>query len=572
MKNYKYYTQASISAFALLCTLNAPAMAQVDQATGIADPSRIEEQFRTDAPLPTLEEDIAVESRAPTNAPAGAENITFVLDTLEIEGVSAYNAAELAPVYNDFLGATVSLADIYVIANDLTNKYRNDGFILSQIVVPPQTIEGGVVRLRVVEGFVDQVIIDGEGSESEQGVIRDLAANIRKNDAVNIADLEKFLLLINDLPGVNARTVLSPSRTQVGASDLRIIIARTAFDGMIGFDNFGSRYLGPAQFTASGALNSFFGNNEKITGQFVTATDVNEPELFYGSVRYEQPINGLGTIAQAFVSHSDTEAGFDLEQFNVHGRSTHAGIGVEHPFVRSRTRNFKMRAQLDWRKVESSNDVSLTRKDDLRVFRVGGTYDVLDTIFGAAAVTSFDAELSRGLDILGASDKGDPDITRADANPNSFLKVVAEAQRLQRLTNDVTLLLAARGQMADSALLSSEEFGAGGINYGRGYDASEIIGEDGFATKVELQWNQPLDAPIFTDYDVYSFYDFGKVWNDDATGSDDDESLASVGAGIRADFAYDIKGGFAVAVPLTRDVEVENDRDPRFYVNFSKSF
>jgi len=543
------------------------------QTTSSADAGRVEQQFQQDLKIPDLGEQIEVQRAVIQNAPANADQITFNLKNIEIEGVSAYNEADLSSLYAGSLGETISLADVYAIANDLTNKYRNEGYILTQVVVPPQTINTGNVKLRVVEGFVDRVVVDGEGNQQELDLIQSYANRISAGDALNLGSLEKYLLLINDLPGVTARSVLSPSPTQSGASDLRIIVSRKDYDGFLGADNFGSRYLGPLQLTAGGALNSKLGLNEQISGQFVTAPfGNNDPEMMFGALSYEQPINSLGTKARVFLSHSDTEPGFDLEQFSVDGRSTAYGVGLTHSIIRSRTQNLFARGQFDFRNVDSKSDIDVTRKDRIRALRVGGRYEFLDTLFGVG-INSLDAELSQGLDILGASDEGDDALTRPQGDPQ-FTKFNVDAQRLQRLTSDVNLLVGFKGQLSNDALLSSEEFGVGGINVGRAYDPSEVVGEDGYSTKLELQWDEPIESSFSAveDYEVYTFWDFGKVWNDDATVSDDDDSISSIGLGVRADLANNFEGGVAVAFPLTRDIQTQDDKDPRFYFNLNRRF
>ncbi|MGA4816816.1 POTRA domain-containing protein [Pseudomonas aeruginosa] len=47
------------------------------------------------------------------------------------------------------------------LANRLTAKYRQDGYLLTQVVVPEQSIEGGKVRLQVIEGYLEHVQIKG---------------------------------------------------------------------------------------------------------------------------------------------------------------------------------------------------------------------------------------------------------------------------------------------------------------------------------------------------------------------------------------------------------------------------
>jgi hemolysin activation/secretion protein len=148
-----------------------------------------------------------------------------------------------------------------------------------------------------------------------------------------------------------------------------------------------------------------------------------------------------------------------------------------------------------------------------------------------------------------------------------------EAQRLQRITSDINLLLGVRGQWSKDALLSSEEFGVGGINYGRAFDASEIVGDDGIAGKIELQWKQPVEWNLVQDYQVFGFYDAGTVWNDDATSTDlDRETITSAGFGVRTEFMEETSVDLTVAFPLNRDVATQEDDDPRIYFGMSRRF
>ncbi|MCB1563441.1 MAG: ShlB/FhaC/HecB family hemolysin secretion/activation protein [Alphaproteobacteria bacterium] len=569
LKRHVLATSALLSVF---FGTHAFAATVPDAATSTAGAGRVQEQFLDEAVSPALSPRVEVKDIILQQLPPNAENIKFTLNSLEIEGLGVYKENDVAPLYQNKLGTTVSLADIYAVATALTNKYRNEGYILTQVVVPPQTIESGTVRLKVVEGFVDKVTVEGSDDESAMRLIRAYADNIRSDNALNVKQLEKFLLLINDLPGIEARSILSPSKTRAGASDLRVIVERDPYDAILSLDNHGSRYLGPVQLGAAGSLNSFFGNNERITAKLVVAPEFGGPyELAYGSLSYLQPVNTYGTTAEFFASHTDTEPGYNLDEFDVEGRSQYFRVTAEHPFIRTRSRNLYGHVAFDWRDVESKNNLEATRHDRIRALRAGGRYEFLDTLLGAG-LNSLELEASKGINIFGASDEGDVNLSRSAGDPE-FFKLNAEAQRLQRITSEVNLLMAVRGQWASDALLASEEFGVGGINYGRAYDPSEIVGDDGVAGKVEVQWNEPRKFDMFEDYQLYGFYDIGKVWNQDATTSTNKKnSLASTGVGIRADFAHDIEAGAAVAFPLTRDVETQQDDDPRFYFNVSRRF
>ncbi|MBI1300981.1 MAG: ShlB/FhaC/HecB family hemolysin secretion/activation protein [Alphaproteobacteria bacterium] len=557
-----------------MCITYAPsAYAQVEEATGTADPSRIEQELLGINQLPELtQKKVEVENLDLQNAPPGAEDIKFQLQSLSIEGVGIYTSEDLNTIYSDKIGTVISLKDLYGIANAITNKYRNDGYILTQVIVPPQTIEGGDVKLRAVEGFIDNIIIEGEGSESEQKQIRKYAENLRKNNILSAQALERNLLLINDLPGVRARSVLSPSKSKTGGSDLTIIVERDSYEGEASVDNHGSRFLGPYQGAITGTANSAFGLNERITTQLVTAGDKdNKDELLFGSVLYEMPVNQFGTLLRMIGSISATEPGDDLEDFDVNGISRFASASVVHPFVRSRTENLTARAGFDIRNVDSRNNLSPSTHDAIRSVRVGATYQFLDTFIGVG-FNVFDFEVSQGVDILGASGSGDSDLTRAAGDP-LYTKARLQLQRLQRITSNVNILFAGQGQLAASPLLSSEEFGVGGVNIGRGYDSSEIVGDDGIAGKVEVQWNEPYKVKYLYDYQMFAYLDGGRVWDQDATTSGAKrESIVSTGVGFRTDFTEQTSAGFGVAFPLTRRVDTVNDRDPRYYFNITHKF
>ncbi len=576
MRQALFRTLQSAAVFILTVGVAFEASAQpVPPAqTGSAFPGRVEDQIQTPDMAPQVMPKVEVRKLSIKEPPEGAENITFHLTDIIVDGVTAYTDGELNSLYQDRIGKTITLADLYTIAAELTRQYRNDGYILTQVVVPPQTIEDGRPHLKVVEGFIDNVTIQGEDDQSALELIRTYAAQIKaaSQTAMNIDDLERALLLINDLPGITARSVLSPSKDMTGAADILIIVERKSFDATIGIDNYGTRFLGPIQLSAAGSLNSLLGYNETISAQLVVAPSFHfEREMEYFSVAYKQPFGKYGTTFDIFGSDTNTEPGFSLDQFNVRGQSKYLAATINHPFIRTRTMNLSGRAKFDYRNVNSRNDVEATRKDRIRAVRVGGRFDYLDTILGVA-YNVLDMEISQGLDLFGASNNNNINRSRARAD-RDFLKLNAEAQRLQRVTQDVNLLLGVTGQVTNDPLYSSEEFGLGGGNYGRGFDSSEIIGDEGVAGKLEVQWNEPYETPFLDSYQLYGFYDAGRIWNKDATtSSQKTDTLTSTGFGVRAEFNELTSAGLLVAIPLNRDVQTQGDRDPRLFFNLNRRF
>src|SRR6185436_17718126 len=128
-------------------------------------PGPIERQYQR-PPEPRAQSG-AIQIPAPSQqAPSNAAEIKFPLTGVTIEGATVYPEAALQPYYQKYLNREVSLADVYGVAAAITARYRNDGYILSQVLVPAQTVDAGRVRLQAVEGYVAEVIIGGSSDRS----------------------------------------------------------------------------------------------------------------------------------------------------------------------------------------------------------------------------------------------------------------------------------------------------------------------------------------------------------------------------------------------------------------------
>src|SRR5690606_26233379 len=124
--------------------------------------------------------------------PTGAEAVTFPLAGLVIDGVPVYDPGALEPLYVDFLGGQGSLSTLYEIAARIEARYRDDGYILSRVVVPAQSVDDNVFRLQVIEGFVSAVVLQGEVGRS-RSLIEGYLAHIPEVRPADIGTIERYL-------------------------------------------------------------------------------------------------------------------------------------------------------------------------------------------------------------------------------------------------------------------------------------------------------------------------------------------------------------------------------------------
>ncbi len=535
---------------------------------GSADPGRTEQRFQPAPQTRTTTDPVVPLIEPERQVPGDAARIRFVLSSVTVDGSSVYDSAVLQSAYSEFVGREVSLADAQTIADRITVRYRNDGYILSRAVIPAQRISGGALRIQVVEGYIKDYRIDiasGAGWETTgpiSGIKSKLAAYAQKivgARPVTNKVMERYLLLANDLPGVTAQAVLAPAPgNEPGAATLIVTARRKPVDAFLSADNFGSRFSGPYQGQVGVIANSVLGLSERI-GVRAINTIGDWDELSYIEGSYDQDIGNEGTKLGIGFSFSKTEPGYTLEPFDIEGKAYTATIRASHPIIRSRTLNWYVRGSGLYRDVE--NDSGLTgieTNDHLWVARIGTTVDFVDRFAG---VTLIDIEFSKGLPIFNYTKKGNLS-SRPEGTAN-FFKATGQISRLQSLfVPGLNLFVAAQGQISANKLLSSEEFGVGGSQWGRGFDPNEVTGDHGIAAKAELQYGGPLNFALLRGYQLFAFIDYGKIWNDDKadkTAGTDKETLVSAGAGVRLNLLDRVSGEFFMAKTLNRDIANRGD-------------
>jgi hemolysin activation/secretion protein len=545
----------------LLTTLAVAAFAQTPVPPA-AQAGQVEQQFVPEPQPRVRPSEIQIPPEMQQRPPENASTIRFRLKGVVIDGLTVFDLAPLATVYADRIGREVSLANIYTIANELTARYRNEGYILSQVIVPAQTVEGGVIRLQAIEGFVADVRI--EGPRSMSGKVEVLAAKIKTTRPLSMAVLERYLLLINDLPDVHAKATLMASKTLSGAADLLIQVTERTMTAGLHLDNRGSRALGPARLTSELELNNRLGLDERIGIRFITTGN---RELDYLSLSHEQYLGSEGGKVSVSVhaTRSRPERAV-ATPLNLETSGTTLVLVYNHPVLRSRNENFYLRGTLTAHDGESEILDTVGTRDSIRALRLGTTYDLLDAWRGINIV---DVEYSQGINDLGASAKNDPLLSRAGGRVD-FRKLSWYAGRLQSLTENWSLLAALSGQHAFTSLLAPELYSFGGTQFGRGYDPSELVGDHGNAFKLELRRKNLI--PGTTSATSYAFYNQGSVRQWNSAGLASRQTAASAGLGLKATLDRQISGFLELAKPLTRIVAAEGNRDLRIYAGLSIRF
>ena len=556
--------QVVVRALAVLIGLAGPNLASAQTPLpGTVQPGQIERQFQK-PPEPRAAPGPIQIPATTQQPPANAESIRFVLRQVTLEGVTAYAPDDLRPTYAEHLGREVTLAEIYRIADALSARYRNDGYILSQVVVPAQSVEGGAVRLQAIEGYV--AAVRAEGAEALQVRAAAYSNRIKAARPLTASVLERYLLLLNDLPGMTARAVLVPSKTQAGASELVLQLSQRAFAGGLSLDNRGSRALGKNRWHGDLEAYDLLGGPSRSAIRVVTSGN---KRLNYLSLAHEHFLGSEGGKLglSVNVSRSEPET-FAIIPLNLETASESLNVTYAYPLVRGRTQNLYLRGTLAAHDGRTELFGVKDTEDRIRAVRLALTWDRADSLGGVNIV---DLEFSQGFRGLGSSHNGDPFLSRPDARVD-FSKATLYAARLQSLGERWSILAAFSGQRAFTNLLSSELFSYGGEQFGRGHDPSELVGDHGAALKFELRYTASLPFDAGGSYTAYGFYDMGRVRQRNPGGLNAAESAASTGLGLRIGIGRHVSGVVEAAKPVTRIVAQEGNQKTRFFGGLSIRF
>ncbi len=514
----------------------------------------------------------------PKPSPATDDGISFLVTGFLVHGNTQLSQDEIHAVLNGFTNKQLTNQQLHFAADALMNEYRRAGLFSAKVTIPPQDISDGVVALQVLEGYLDGegVILENSGERVNNDVLESIIQdNFESGQLLRTVDVERCILLINDLPGLSSRSVLYPG-SEIGSARLHIKTTDEAsISGSIDFDNFGSYYTGENRLGVTININSPTRNGDQLTARLVTSgADSN-----YVYLRYDIPVSGNGLRAGISTDYLDYTLKHEFKQFGSAGDIFEFRGFLSQPFIRSRHTNFYWGADYVYLKLDDHDNTSslADRTINSAVLKFSGDHD--DDMF-AAGTTYYSVDLTLGnLDISGNQAYIDFDTANTET-AGSFSKLNFSVARLQHLTGDLSTYLSLIGQVASNNLDSSQKFFIGGPFSVPGYPTGEASGDDGALVHLDLRhdfyglpWQGVLQASLFYTYGTATLY------KDEFTGLpanfSNTVSLQSVGIGVdqtwqqgivlRAMLGWQV-GDNDGADPVTGDASDKSDKNYRGWI------
>lgn len=526
----------------MLCTIPPPA-----PSAGVVE-REIEQEY-TGKPLELRKDIPTVEIDIPEEKLTMESTKTVFVERIKIEGNSAVSDATIQKWIDPYLHKDLTIDEIYRICKRIDQGYAEKGYFLTRAYPPPQNIAKGVLVLRVIEGKIGAIRVEGNKHYTTRFICRYFEPFCRKT--VNYDDFLKALLLLNENSDLSAGVVFEKGK-EAGTADLVVRV----HDGRpmhlyLNENNYGR------DLTTNSQLGGRFdyGNCILQGDMFSVAQVVGFPlkALYFTDASYDVPLNTKGTSLKFSYLFSK----FDIEELrtlHLRGQSMIGTIKVSQAIKRTKTLALDVFSYFDIKQIENFVLDQRVSNDRLRVITVGSLIDHYNANRGRDYLN---VRFAAGIpDFIGGMGAVSLDSSRIGGG-GRFYQFNADYDRIQQLYKELMLYFHASGQWSPSKLTLPQQLYIGGSNTVRGYPLSVALGDSGYYVNTEVR--TPL--PIFMEkqffwtkrkwkeaLQIVGFVDTGGTFFNNGPHT----FITGAGFGVRVLGPYNLSVSFDLGYPLNR--------------------
>jgi len=484
---------------------------------------------------------------APLPPLPAAPRILFTAERFEVAGENPLSAADTSALLAPHLGPQEGLNGLLAAADALSRALRERGYPFHRAIVPPQTVEGGTIRLEVVRARLARVTVQGNAHFGEAN-IRRAAAGLADGETPDVALLTRSLSLANQHPSKQAVLTFREAETPEQVEAVLEVNDRQPVTFFASLNNVGTPLVDEGNNRTSGTERSRLTVGGQHTNLFdldhiITATYTTSPEhvqeVEQVGLNYRIPFYAWSSTLTASHSRSDVDSGtlpggaFPDAIVTGAGRFTGLTWGYFLPNIGA----FRHGLGLS---IEDKFFLSqITGADftlgDVRSRPVTLRYDAgrRGTWWSAAAGIAYSHNLAGGADndtraYEESRQRGvRPGLPGLPRPTWDALRVNANA--IVVLPRQWEIRSIFEGQWADQALIAGERFGVGGFASVRGFEERAATGDSGARLTLEI-WAPPLPGNVR----AFWFSDAGFITlAEPMTGELASDTLVSSGLGLR---------------------------------------
>ena len=560
-------------------SIDVPTVDDFNKEMSIID-NQLDENSNKKNKIPLLDDGKKTLNTSSEIISEGQEEVKVVIKKFIIEGNYSVAESEIQDLIKDFLNKELTLLELDVAAENITNFYIDKG-LWARAVLPDQEITNNELKIKIIEAKLGKVIFQ-KNPDTNLGISEKLAEKyLKKNQdeekIFNINNLNKNIQLLDSLPGINSTASLQSGEVD-GETDVIVEINETKLvSGNIKTDNHGSRSSGYARVSTALNFNGLLNVGESWSLQNVHTTGSD-----YYALGLTIPIGVSGLSATFRGSEMDYNLGIPLKSSDPEGNSNSLSMSLNFPSFNLGKLNTSINFGISNNTYLNKTNAGISSEQFNFKGNLDLNFNLIDQIFGGGA-NNFTISMTKGeIDLGDTPSNLASDQTSANTN-GEFEKFTINFSRLQSLSSKHALFFSTNGQYGGTNLDPGEQLSLGGVSGIRGYPNSEASGSHGLISSLEhrFSYNNRIQTKLF--------YDFGRVFQYKNTYTDWNSSNPSLnnsynlsGAGFGVDAFLGNLGNLSLiyarklsANPAEDTSGKDNDGtgyDERFWLSLSRNF
>ncbi len=496
----------------------------------------------------------------------------------------------------------VTAEEISAFRENLLKKLQESGYVFASVEFPTAPWQQGFFVALVDCGPLGDITVRNQGRHYTQQQIINKLSN--RDNRFNYADVRNQLADLNNGGDIKLDTTLKPTRRNG-----RIYVdAEVEYEdslpihGALEFTNTTSREAdSDVRVRATLQHTNLTKHDDVLTLGYITDGDLfDSTNAIYGS--YQLPLDDKWSVG-LYGSWSDSDYANVIPDTDISGRGYTFGFQLERELYADAFR--RITATAGWKMARTKNRMNVFGYNlDLTTAVVSMPYLTLG--YSSQVYDSYNGRNFATLTLTGnradkwGSSKEETFTEESWSADGTFFQARFAAARVQRLFEGEdhpgrwTLFARTQAVYSDDTLPNSCREYLGGYDTIRGYNESELAGDNMFSATVELRtpllenflpgleqtkeemaedpnvWKlHRLQGVLFTDYGYISSRDYV---NDGSNGRNSSQSLLSVGVGIRLGISRYAQAAADYGLALIKHASEDTPNRGRFHLSLQLQF
>ncbi len=495
---------------------------------------------------------------------SAADPTRFDIAGFQVEGNTLVSRAAIDRAVAPLTGPQRAFGDVQLAVEAIERAYRDAGFTAVKVSVPEQELDGGTVKIRVVEAVVASVVVTGQQHFTEDN-IRASLVRLQAGQPPRLRAISESVQLANDNPAKQVAVSLAEGAVP-GTVDAKVAV--TDHDPLrliTTLDNTGTAATGRWRAGVAVQHANLFGRDHVATLAYATSPDKpSGQDLSVYSVGYRVPLYAWGDSIDAVYGRSSVNSPSGSPTLGgilgFTGKGETWGLRYNHFLGRTGESTAKLVVGIDRRQIDSRCEVGgapvsiegptppISSCVPYTTTPLGLTYiGQRDSVDRALAYNLGIARNlpsgSRFTNLDGRTDRYSYLTPGNRRTRDDFMVLRGGGSWLQGFAQGWQARLAGTAQLTDTPLVASEQIGLAGSAAVRGFQERAVAADSGVVLNAEV-YTPDVSGMVGLPGNLrgLAFVDAGHGANRRTAGSllPGRTTVASTGVGARYGFGRDL--------------------------------